>query len=105
MTTDTEEKKIEDKINEIRGKLNMPPKDFSQEDWLPIETAPKDGTVIEVNYGTADNPQEVCTAFWSDKPICMLGPRNGTFPPGWATSGYECDKNLPLDPPNFWRPI
>lgn len=30
MNTDTEEKKIEDKINEIRGKLNMPQKNFSE---------------------------------------------------------------------------
>ena len=46
------------------------------------------------------------TVFWSDRPVCMLGSRNGGFPPGWAT-GHHCgtDYNLPVDPPRLWRPF
>ena len=68
----------------------------------PMATAPKDGTEIIIYYENGDTT----TAFWSEKPICMLGPRNGTFPEGWAT-GYESetDYNLPLDPPDYWSPL
>jgi hypothetical protein len=69
--------------------------------WQPIDTAPRDGTSIEVNYGTVENP-EVCLAVWSERPVCMGGPLI-RYPPGWATNGDETDSNLPLDPPNYWR--
>lgn len=70
--------------------------------WQPIEAAPKDGSTIEVTYD-ADG-KETCLAMWSEKPVCMLGPRNGAFPPGWATPvEANCDTNLPLDPPLMWR--
>lgn len=72
--------------------------------WQPIETAPKDGQSIEVSYD--ESGAERCYAFWSDNPVCMLGRRNGSFPPGWATAPEsDCDTNLPLDPPKYWRPI
>jgi len=72
------------------------------EEWQPIKTAPKDGTEIEVLFEGG----EMSTAFWSDKPICMLGPRNGTFPSGWAT-GHESgtDYNLPLDDFTHWKEL
>lgn len=68
--------------------------------WQTIETAPYDGTEIEVSY----NGEDITTAFWSDRPICMLGSRNGGHEPGWAT-GYNSgtDYNLPLDEPTHWR--
>jgi hypothetical protein len=72
--------------------------------WQIMETAPKDGSEIEINYGTEDEP-DVCFAFWSERPVCMLGNINGGHKPGWATCGQEIDRNLPLDEPNFWRPI
>ena len=75
-------------------------------EWQPIETAPKTGETIEINYGTADNPEDVCEAAWSERPVCMLGNRNGGFPAGWATPyGGDTDSNLPLDPPKLWRHI
>lgn len=70
--------------------------------WSPIQIAPKDGREIEINYGTEDKPEDVCLAFWSERPVCMLGP-TAYFPSGWATSGPATDRNLPLDPPNYWR--
>lgn len=73
--------------------------------WQSMDTAPKDGTVIEIGYGEC-NPDEVCEAVWSERPVCMLGNRNGGCKPGWATPyGGDTDSNLPLDPPNFWRHI
>lgn len=88
-----------DKANELLGGKG------EEGRWMPIETAPKDGTEIEVNYGTPEKPEDVCEAFWSQRPVCMLGNRNGGFPPGWATTGNKTDKNLPLDPPKYWRPL
>lgn len=71
-------------------------------EWQPITTAPNDGRTIEISYDAEH--KATCLACWSENPICMLGPRSGSFPPGWATPiEAECDTNLPLDPPLFWR--
>ena len=68
----------------------------------PIETAPRDGTEIEV----LDN-EEWQPVVWSERPVCMLGTRCGGFPPGWATGPESgTDRNLPLDiNPTHWRPL
>jgi len=71
--------------------------------WSPIESAPRTGEVIEVSYTDGSDESENCLARWSDCPVCMLGPRNGTHKPGWATAGPNVDQNLPLDPPKLWR--
>lgn len=71
--------------------------------WQPIATAPKDGTTIEGSYDREHT--DTCLAMWSKRPVCMLGNRNGGYPPGWATAPEsDCDTNLPLDPPLYWRP-
>ncbi len=57
-----------------------------------INTAPRDGTNIIVVHSDGETSE----AFWSDRPVCMLGSRCGGFPPGWATSGNETDYNLPI---------
>lgn len=70
----------------------------AMEEWQLMETAPRDGTEIEVIEGG--------TVFWSERPVCMLGSRNGGFPPGWATGHNSgTDYNLPVDPPTHWRPL
>lgn len=68
-------------------------------DWNPyMEMAPRDENIVGLING-----DEVAMV-WSEKPICMLGPRNGTFSPGWATPiGGSTDSNLPLDEPVAWR--
>ena len=66
--------------------------------WRPMDEAPYDGTPIIGKYADTE-----CGIFWSDNPICMLGPRNGSFPEGWATDGTDCDYNLPMDEPEGWR--
>jgi hypothetical protein len=72
-------------------------------DWQPIETAPRNGDTIEANYGTPENP-DTCLIAWSERPVCMLGHRAGGHKPGWSTAGPDVDRNLPVDPPNSWRP-
>lgn len=66
-----------------------------------IDTAPLDGTEIEV---LADGEWQ--PVMWSERPVCMLGP-TAYWPPGWVTSpACETDCNLPLDvQPTHWRPM
>jgi hypothetical protein len=65
----------------------------------PIDTAPRDGSEI---VGVYESGEEV-SMFWSENPVCMLGSRCGSFPEGWATTGQETDRNLPIDEPMYWR--
>lgn len=70
--------------------------------WKPMEQAPKNGETIIGNYGTIEKP-ETALICWSQNPVCMLGARNGSFPPGWATPPEaDTDTNLPMDAPNYW---
>lgn len=57
-------------------------------EWKSIDTAPKNGETIVANYGTIDKP-ETALICWSERPVCMLGPRNGSFPPGYERPGDE----------------
>lgn len=69
-------------------------------DKQPIATAPRCGRNI---VGIYPNGDEVYMC-WSARPVCMLGSRNGGYPPGWATAcGGNTDSNLPLDEPLYWR--
>lgn len=71
-------------------------------EWKPIETAPKDGRTIEVAHDAEGT--EISLAFWSQRPVCMLGNRCGGFPPGWATAiEGNTDTNLPLSEVVMWR--
>jgi hypothetical protein len=70
-------------------------------EWQPIETAPKDGSEILVKIDS-----EVVVAFYSPRPVCMLGPVHGGHPPGWATGrSNTTDYNLPLDTPTHWMTL
>lgn len=71
-------------------------------EWQPMDIAPKTGRIIEINYGTPENPEYVQLAFWSERPVCMGSPTVYNEP-GWATASDDIDKNLPLDEPNYWR--
>lgn len=74
----------------------------SSDTWQSIATAPKDGTTIEVSYDSEHT--DTCLAMWSQRPVCMGG-STVYNKPGWATSTEsECDTNLPLDTPLYWRP-
>lgn len=67
--------------------------------WNSMEDAPRDGTPI---VGLYDDGEEAIIR-WSDRPVCILGSRNGGYPPGWATAGNDTDYNLPMDIPKAWR--
>jgi hypothetical protein len=67
-------------------------------EWKNMESAPVDGTGIIGKYG-----DDECGIFWSDGPVCILGPRNGGFPEGWATDGKDTDRNLPMYTPDGWK--
>jgi hypothetical protein len=63
--------------------------------WQPIETAPKDGTEIDVwcRFGDGGG-HRVPDAYWSDKPFGYEGPRGYEQLRGWAAAneGYDgCD--------------
>jgi hypothetical protein len=62
--------------------------------WHPIETAPKDGTVI-----LGPDGDEV---YWSDQRFCALGMPAGSCGPGWVSvlAGH-----LPVDAPTHWSPV
>jgi hypothetical protein len=74
-----------------------------RDDW---DNAPRDGTELEFGDVSGDGEMSVSIAMWSDRPVCMLGSRNGGYPPGWAV-GYseDTDTNLPVDQSGFWREI
>lgn len=70
------------------------------EGWSDLDSAPRDRSEIELLHEGG----EISSAVWSQRPVCMLGPVNGGFPPGWATSGADdCDSNLPLREVTHWR--
>jgi hypothetical protein len=66
----------------------------------PMEDAPVDGTAIIGRY-----PDGEAEIFWSERPVCMLGNRCGGFDAGWATTGTDTDRNLPMDEPEEWREL
>ncbi len=70
--------------------------------WFEMESAPKDEEVL-ITYDP-NGIKDICYAHWSERPVCMLGPINGGFRPGWATTSTDNESNLPLDPPLYWKP-
>lgn len=67
----------------------------------PIETAPKDGTVIVGIYEDREEDHVV----WLESRQCMLSSvarGAGECGKGWASA--LCDF-LPVDPPVYWRPL
>jgi hypothetical protein len=66
-------------------------------DWRPIETAPKDGTWVEVFYfhdGEVTQP-EACLASWRKFERYL--------PAGWARR-FMREDDLPFEP-THWRPF
>jgi len=69
-------------------------------DWRPIETAPKDGTIIDIGGRAFDGVFERwCNAHWEDR-----GGEEGTWRGPWS-DGYESE--LPDDRfvPTHWMPL
>ncbi len=66
--------------------------------WMPIETAPKDGTSIIVMYEICDKVF-VHVAYWVDK--------DDKFQEGWTTYGntYSWGYLEGLQEPNYWLPL
>lgn len=64
--------------------------------WLPMESAPRDGTRIE---GLTEDG-DIDLVYWSDTRYCMLGAPQGSMGPGWVS--VEAG-NLPVDAPVSWR--
>lgn len=65
--------------------------------WQPIETAPRDGTEIEVQN---DDGSHDLAAYELNR-CCMLGPRAGAMGEGWVSIDAG---HLPIDEPVLWRP-
>jgi hypothetical protein len=72
--------------------------------WHPIETAPKDGTVIELTWMDGDAPQEIWPMQWGHIQ------RNGLFPDAlgmWVSPDGSVTWNGTADDdgPTHWRPV
>lgn len=93
--TDAEKNfKLEQQIAELEKKLEI------FDTYNPMHSAPMDGTEIIGLY--EDGEAQI---FWSEKPVCILGSRNGTFSAGWATCGGDIDYNLPMSEPLAWSDV
>lgn len=68
--------------------------------WMPIETAPKDGTPIKVLY--ADGLTEEGVWWQAEGRCCVLGSRAGSLPSGWTSTEAG---NLPVDDITHWQPL
>jgi hypothetical protein len=69
-------------------------------EWQPIETAPKDGSPVEVRYSDGSEEERV---YWqSEGRCCMLGSRAGSYPPGWTSADIG---HLPVEDITHWRPL
>ena len=71
--------------------------------WQSIETAPKDGTEIEVFYENLDGFSTF--AFWFEKPTRILGSKDALpNPPGWAGSrSSQANYRICLSTPTHYR--
>jgi hypothetical protein len=72
-------------------------------DWQPIETAPKDGTVVELTWLENGKPQEIWPMQWAHIQ------RNGLFPGKvgmWTlpNGGATWNDDDPDGAPTHWRP-
>ena len=82
--------------------------------WLPMETAPRDGTVIEIRFGS-----DWQSPAWWDLPISPIQNDDGTWPRElhghpWAFVDGNTSENKkyfinhatdkPLYGPSHWRP-
>ncbi len=68
--------------------------------WMPIETAPQDGTEIDVWFGNDPDPYRQTDVFWKT-------PRLGRKKPCWCKRVFdECFGliNQAVGDPTHWRP-
>src|SRR5437762_1330141 len=73
-------------------------------EWQPIETAPKDGTIIRLTWMDNDHPQEIWPMQWAH----IM--RNGLFPGKvgmWTTpdGSLTWNDSDPNGAPTHWMPL
>lgn len=69
------------------------------EDWLPIATAPKDGTKLRARYADGSVEDGV---YWEPHRFCMLGPPQGSRGEGWNSTEAG---HLPVEGIEAWQPL
>lgn len=71
----------------------------SPQEWLPIDSAPKDGSWVSLLSGEGRD-----VGAWRDTRYCMIGAPQGSYGPGWVDQN-NC---LPISgefEPTHWQPL
>ena len=82
-------------------------------EWQPIETAPKDGTVVDLwlSYGDGTG-RRAPNGFWQNEPFGHDGAKGFDLPCGWAAENetYDGGEHWLADPSDgervtYWMPL
>ena len=71
---------------------------MSMEDWQPIHTAPRDGTIVEIVADTGEGPGEAWPMRW------VAGKGDGQTPGFWTVSDGSFTWREGDGGPTHWRP-
>lgn len=70
---------------------------LSKGDWRPIETAPRDGTLVKIRADTAPNFEHLMG--WDRHRAHWVGRWPGLM--GWSKIAWDHDAH----PPTHWKPL